>query len=162
MVETRRLLRQEHRNGTIWAAYLAGMTQEAIAETHGISQQRVSAIIQEVRESITPETRDDLIRREMDYLDKLRVQLNSMAEQELPPAFSTRGQILQDEFGRAVRDPSGRYAAIDRLIKLHERLAKLAGLDAPARADINMNDAAMAAADERAKLAVQRLSELGE
>lgn len=44
--------RLEGRNGQIWRAYLEGHTQEAIAERFGISQQRVSQIIEEVRESI--------------------------------------------------------------------------------------------------------------
>lgn len=40
------------RNGDVWRAYLLGRTQESIAEEYGISQQRVSQIISEVRESI--------------------------------------------------------------------------------------------------------------
>lgn len=50
MAETERL---EGRDGKIWDAYVGGATQEAIAVEHGISQQRVSQVIAEVRDSIT-------------------------------------------------------------------------------------------------------------
>lgn len=44
--------RLEGRAGVIWAAYVGGATQEAIAAEHGVSQQRVSQVLAEVRESI--------------------------------------------------------------------------------------------------------------
>jgi transcriptional regulator with XRE-family HTH domain len=47
------------RAGTIWQAYVGGLTQDAIAVEHGISQQRVSQILAEVRESIPDTDRAD-------------------------------------------------------------------------------------------------------
>lgn len=49
MAETERL---EGRDGKIWSSYVGGMSQDAIAVEHGISQQRVSQVLAEVRESI--------------------------------------------------------------------------------------------------------------
>lgn len=56
MAETERL---EGRDGRIWAAYVGGASQEAIAAEHGISQQRVSQVLAEVRESIGDAARTD-------------------------------------------------------------------------------------------------------
>lgn len=49
MAETERL---EGRDGAIWSAYVGGASQEAIAAEHGISQQRVSQVLAEVREGL--------------------------------------------------------------------------------------------------------------
>lgn len=56
MAETERL---EGRDGAIWSAYVAGSTQDAIAAEHGISQQRVSQVLAEVREGLSAEERLD-------------------------------------------------------------------------------------------------------
>lgn len=56
MAETERL---DGRDGKIWAAYVGGATQEAIAAEHGISQQRVSQVLAEVRDSIGDAARMD-------------------------------------------------------------------------------------------------------
>ncbi|MCX4973150.1 hypothetical protein [Streptomyces sp. NBC_00620] len=56
MAETERL---DGRDGKIWTAYVGGATQEAIAAEHGISQQRVSQVLAEVRDSIGEAVRMD-------------------------------------------------------------------------------------------------------
>ncbi|SBT91390.1 hypothetical protein GA0115233_103022 [Streptomyces sp. DI166] len=56
MAETERL---DGRDGAIWSAYVGGATQEAIAAEHGISQQRVSQVLAEVRDSIGDGARMD-------------------------------------------------------------------------------------------------------
>ncbi|MCZ4515692.1 hypothetical protein O3Q52_47820 [Streptomyces sp. ActVer] len=56
MAETERL---DGRDGKIWTAYVGGATQEAIAAEHGISQQRVSQVLAEVRDTIGDEARAD-------------------------------------------------------------------------------------------------------
>lgn len=56
MAETERL---DGRDGKIWCAYVSGVSQEAIAAEHGISQQRVSQVLAEVRDSIGDVARMD-------------------------------------------------------------------------------------------------------
>lgn len=51
--------RLEGRDGAIWSAYVGGATQEAIAAEHGISQQRVSQVLAEVRATIGDMARMD-------------------------------------------------------------------------------------------------------
>lgn len=68
MAEPERL---DGRNGAIWRAYLLGRTQEAIAEEHGISQQRVSQVLAEVRASIPDDARRDAALVDLERLDAL-------------------------------------------------------------------------------------------
>ena len=56
MAETERL---DGRDGKIWGSYVGGMSQDAIAAEHGISQQRVSQVLAEVRESLGDAERMD-------------------------------------------------------------------------------------------------------
>lgn len=65
--------RLEGRDGTIWQAYVGGATQEHIAVEHGISQQRVSQIIAEVRQSIPADGRADALLLDLERLDRLLV-----------------------------------------------------------------------------------------
>jgi hypothetical protein len=51
--------RLEGRDGQVWAAYVGGATQEAIARQHGVTQQRVSQILSEIRATIGDSARLD-------------------------------------------------------------------------------------------------------
>lgn len=125
------------RTGAIWQAYIRGATQEAIAAEHGISQQRVSQILAAVRESIPELDRAHLVQREAEFIDHLRTLALDLVDRPPIPAYSN-GKMIRMEDGTAAEDHSGRLAALDRAVKLHERLSKLHGLDAPAKADVSL------------------------
>lgn len=63
--------RLDGRDGHVWAAYIAGRTQERIATDHGISQQRVSQILAEVRATIPPTARTDAVLLAIERADAL-------------------------------------------------------------------------------------------
>lgn len=46
------------------------------------------------------------------------------------------GRIVRDEDGAPIRDPEMVLKALDRLIKIQERRAKLLGIDAPKRSEV--------------------------
>jgi hypothetical protein len=75
---------------------------------------------------------------------------------ELPPAYSN-GRPIVDEDGVIVRDAGPRMAALDRIVKVEDRLAKLLGLDAPVKADVTVNEQARQQAQDAAAQAVARL-----
>lgn len=153
MTERRRL---EGRDGRIWRAYLLGSTQSELAKDHGLSQQRVSEIIAQARAEI-PET--DLSEARKDHLDVMRVLTQTAAEimeMPLPPAYSN-GRPIVDENGVMVRDVSGRLSALDRIVKMQERVAKVMGLDAPVKADVTVTEQAGRKAAEAASEAMVRL-----
>jgi hypothetical protein len=120
------------RDGDIWQAYIRGTTQPALAKRHGISQQRISQIIAEARAAVTVEQKEDQIARSLDLIGELRRQMMALVDAVPIPAYSN-GRPVLDANGHGVDDHSGRLAAVDRVIKLEERAAKLLGLDAPAK-----------------------------
>ena len=147
------------RDGDIWRGYCSGKTQEALAREFGISQSRISQIINEVRASIPEVDKAQAFQRELDFLDVLRVQAIEIAN--MPAAPVTAGKdgdvVLDPETGAVVRDYAGKLSAMDRAVKMHERYAKLLGLEAPTKVDVTVQEqvqreAQAAAADALAML----------
>jgi hypothetical protein len=48
----------------------------------------------------------------------------------------SHGKVVEDPAGGPLEDSAPRLAAIDRLLRVEERIAKLMGLDAPTRSEI--------------------------
>lgn len=130
--------RLEGRNGKIWRDYCAGATQEALAEEHSLAQSRISQIIAQVRDSIPEEEIEERKKRHLGVLDEMSRLMYDQALAQPAPAFSPKGDILRDEDGDVVRDTGARMAAVDRLGRLLERQAKLLGMDAASKVDLNM------------------------
>jgi transcriptional regulator with XRE-family HTH domain len=126
-------IRLDGRNGEIWRKFCRGIKQEALAEEYGISQQRVSQIINAVRETITPEERIDLLKKETDLLEELRAEVLELWDKGPSPAYAANGRQLE-----GVEDHSGRLAALARAESLTARLHRLVGLDAPQKVDLNL------------------------
>ena len=103
--------RLDGRNGEIWRAYLFGKTQEAIAEEFELSQQRVSEVIREVRESLPETDANELRRADLERLDAM----------------------LPNNIMLAV---AGDKDAVNSVLKIMERRAKLLGLDAPTKQEV--------------------------
>jgi hypothetical protein len=116
----------------------------------------VSQIISEARSAI-PET--ELATAKTDHLDVMRTLAEVAAtvmEAPLPPAYSN-GRLMLDENGKPVLDAGPRLAALDRLIKINERVSKVLGLDAPVKADVTVAEAASRKTAEAAAAAMSRL-----
>lgn len=141
----------EGRTGEIWRLYVAGWTQEAMAEKFGITQGRISQIIAGVRAQIPEVDRTQLIQRELDFLDANRAMLAELAVAPLPPAFDQKGNVLMDPATKKpVRDASGRVAAIKAGLDVQAQMRKLLGLDQPLKVDATVTDAAAVRAAELA------------
>jgi transcriptional regulator with XRE-family HTH domain len=121
--------RLEGRNGAIWNHYLAGWTQERIAEQHGITQSRVSQIIQEVRESIPEEKRDHLITTEVDRLDRALAEAAAVLERD--HYIVNSGRLVEGPDGTLLLDDGPKLAAVDRILKVSAERRRLLGLDEP-------------------------------
>lgn len=102
MAEPERL---EGRNGAIWRLYLEGHTQESLAERYEVSQQRISQIISEVRESIPEVNRVAAALLDLERLDLLLTA-------SMPPALA------------------GDTKATAAVLRILERRAKALGTDA--------------------------------
>lgn len=148
MAETERL---DGRNGAIWRAYVLGRTQEAIAEEHSISQQRVSQVLAEVRASIPGDARTDAALVDLERLDVLlsgvmpaAVAGDTQATRAALAVLERRARMLRldldeplrisferhlDDQGQLVADALG--AALDALELTHEqRVAALGAAQA--------------------------------
>lgn len=97
--------RLDGRAGQIWSAYVGGSTQEAIAAEHGVSQQRISQVPAEVRESIGDAARMDAALLAQERADALLAAV-------WPAAMG------------------GDPRAVGAALRVLERLAKAAGTDA--------------------------------
>lgn len=92
MAETERL---EGRDGAIWTAYVGGASQEAIAGEHGISQQRVSQVLAEVRESIGDGARVDAALLAAERADALLAAIWQTAMAGDPKAVGAALRVLE-------------------------------------------------------------------
>ncbi len=148
--------RTEGRNGEIWRRYCLGATQTALAEEYGISNQRVSQIIAEVRATLPEVDLAERRARHLESLDYMRNELATLATAGPIPAYSN-GRPILDENGRMVMDHSGRLAAMREFRAFADREAKLLGLDQPVQVDVTVNEQAKAASRAAAADAMARL-----
>lgn len=109
------------RNGAIWQAYIRGATQESIARKFKISQQRVSDVIKQVRDNLPEETKNEIVTREVELLYLTRESVVELMEQ-----------------ARAGGEPKILLDAVDRLVRIGERQARLLGLDAATKVEANV------------------------
>lgn len=143
--------RLEGRNGRIWVEYCNGRTQEFLADKYGVSQQRISQIITEVRDSLGEEIRSETIAAEAELLRRVRAEIldEIYGAKPIPVTVGKDGEILKDpETGEVVRDHGGRLAGVAAADRITQRLHRLLGIDAPAKLDLNLNGE-----EERAKQA---------
>src|SRR5688572_24234488 len=151
--------RLEGRNGQLWRLYATGRTMESLAEEFSIDVSTVSRAIAAVRSSIPEADKAQAFQRELEFLDMLRAEAVEIARLPAAPVTAGKdGDIVTDpETGAVVRDYSGKLAAMDRAVKMHERYAKLLGLEAPAKVDLSVQEQTQQAAQAAAANALARL-----
>ena len=113
----RRLLALQ-RQRQVFQMRLAGATEYEIAKQLGVSQPAVSHMLTKARAELSKEVRLD------------QDQYHTIQLHDIFSALSVIRQKLTS------KDAGEQLAAIDRLNRLHERLARLEGLDAPAKTDV--------------------------
>lgn len=147
------------RNGLIWRDYCGGRTQAWLAAEYGISQARVSQIIQEVRDGLVDETREEQIQRSLEMLAELRAGALEVYRMAAAPVFVGKdGDVAYDpETGNVVRDHGGRMRALETAVKVDQRIAQLLGLDAAQKMDLAVSTGEVGAAEKLAQEASQRL-----
>jgi Mor transcription activator family len=137
------------RNGAIWREYCRGATQEALAEKYDLSNQRISQIIAEVRDSIPQLTRQELIQQEIDFLNDTR---NSIMQDvyDSNPAPVT---IREGDGWRYLKDPVTDEYVVDHTARLtaarvgldySKFMADVLGLKAATRIDLGPSEEAAA------------------
>lgn len=154
--------RYSERDLEMWEKHVRGRTQTQLAREYGITQAEVSRRLKVVRESFGTETRDALLQREYQHLERTRSEILELWD--APPAPVTVGKdgtVLIDPIsGEVVRDHGGRLAAVEVARKYTERMHKLLGLDAAVKVEGTVSGSA--AMEELAAGAARRLVEASE
>jgi hypothetical protein len=120
------------RNKLIWTAYAIGTPVASIASAHGLSEARVYEVIHQVAATIPEETRDQIAKMRRSSIDLMRERVAEIMSQPPKRMYAPNGKQLPE------LDYSEILQAIDRGIKLDERLARLSGTDAPARSQTEL------------------------
>ncbi|WP_329592139.1 hypothetical protein OG195_27320 [Streptomyces sp. NBC_01362] len=130
-----------------------GWTYQRIADTLGWANKGDAhhAVSKVLRDTVQ-EAGDDLRSLELTRLDALYVAATEVLERE--HVTVSNGRVV-DLHGAPIPDDGPVLAAIDRLLKIQERRARLLGLDAPVKRDISLTD-------ERAAAIEALVEELGE
>jgi transcriptional regulator with XRE-family HTH domain len=131
--------RLDGRNGRIWGRYLAGWSQARIAEEFSLSQQHVSDILREVRASIPPEERQNLVTTEVERLDRALAEAVAVLERD--HYIVNSGNLVAGPDGELLLDDGPKLAALDRMLKVSAERRKLLGLDAPTEVTATVNTA---------------------
>lgn len=107
-----------------------GLTFQQIADRLGYGHRDLArraverALLATVRESA-----DELRTLELDRLDRLWAEAWAVLKADHPTV--SHGQVVRDDAGAVVVDWRPTLAAIDRLLRVMDRRARLLGLDAP-------------------------------
>lgn len=123
------------RNGDIWRGYLDGVSQEALATQHGVSQQRISQIIAEVRASIPAPVIADIMQDEAERVAALYAETMKIMRARHPVVSLQRAEVVTLADGTPLEDAGPKLAAINTALRIHERVAKALGTDAATKVD---------------------------
>lgn len=110
------------------------MTYQQIADALGYGDKGTAyRAVQRGLAAIVQEPAAELLRLELEQLDYMAQQVIKVLERR--HVSVSHGQIVYHG-GKPVRDDGPVLAAVDRLLKIQERRAKLLGLDAPKRLEV--------------------------
>lgn len=116
-------LAREHRALTLRRE---GRSYDEIAEQFGVTRQRIGQIVQRARRRAVVEVARDIICDELARLDVMWVE--AMRQLKLDHVVVQGGKVVED-----VVDEGAKLAALDRLLRIQDRRAKLLGLDQPTK-----------------------------
>jgi predicted transcriptional regulator len=129
-----------------------GLTYRQIAEQLGLAGPgKAHEAVKRVLKETVQEAADDLRMVELERLDQMYQAALKVLESEHYAVSHGRVIYLEDG-GPPLTDNGPVLQAIDRLLKVQERRAKLLGLDAPTKANVTVSDAMT---EEISRLAAQ-------
>jgi hypothetical protein len=124
---------------TIWRAYCQGRSQAKLAREFNRSQQAISQAIARHRATITDETRDEIIKREVALLTTIRDEVLELwrTTNGVPVTAGKDGKyVIDPDTHEVARDHTGRIAALRAADMYTDRLARIVGTYAATRIDL--------------------------
>lgn len=115
---------------------------EALAEKYGVTKSRVHEIIQQVRNDVPQQDRLEVIREQIDWLRETRRSIMELWDHNGAPVTAGKdGTLVYDpDTNELVRDHTGRLNAAKVALQFSEREAKLLGLDAAQKVELNQGE----------------------
>lgn len=140
MARSRRTIAQIDKDARAVELRRRHLNYRQIARELGMSTSTAYEAVQRGLADTIAETNDEVRRQELERLDDLaRASLRVLAA---PHLVVSQGRVARHpDTGEALVDSGPVLAAIDRLLKIQERRAKLLGLDAPSKVEVLTMDA---------------------
>lgn len=110
-------------------------TYQQIAAELGMSQSAAHAAVKRVLQETVQEPAEDLRKLELDRLDDMAQVVTKVLEKHHITVSNGKVVYLGD---KPLEDNAPILAAVDRLLKIQERRAKLLGLDIPVKQEVNV------------------------
>jgi len=118
------------------------MTYQSIGDHFGVTRQAAFAMVQRAIADIPKEGAEEVVRLEIEKLNFLERKLYEIMTKE-HVAFGASGKVVTLD-GVPVEDDSPVMKAIDGLLKVADRRAKLLGLNAPTKHEVITLDSVQA------------------
>lgn len=116
----------------------SGLSYESIAQRQGCSISTAHSRVQRALKAVVQEAGSELRDLELQRLDLLwRVAQGEMLREH--PVVN-QGRVIRGEDGEPLKDAMPRLAALNALLKIQDRRAKLMGLDAAVKADVRVSN----------------------
>lgn len=115
-----------------------GLSYYAIAKRVDRSEATVRQAITKRMRDVVEEPAAELRSLELARLDTLWQQALAIMAAQHP--LVSNGRVIRDDSGQPMLDDMPKLAAIDRLLRIQDRRAKLMGLDAQVKVDLRVSD----------------------
>jgi hypothetical protein len=131
---------------------LAGATLAQVGQQLGVSESRACRIVQDALDQTVREPADELRKLEVARLDQLWVEVTKILRRRHLLISGGTVVLHPENDEQPLEDDAPALHAVDRLVRIMERRARLLGLDAPTKVSILSDEdkAAIVEAMERA------------
>lgn len=113
---------------------LRGLSDRAAAQQMGVSHTTIQRWVKDEADSRVLPLADELRKVQLERLGEMR--LKALEVLERFHVVVSHGKVIRDDDDVPLEDDGPVLAAIDRLLRVEERIARLVGLDAPTRSEI--------------------------
>ncbi len=147
------------RDERVWAKWVSGKNSRVIAIEEDLTKRQIEAILSRMKKVVEESmpTVDEFRTMIVEGTRNVLVRMTEVMEAPPAPAYSNGRPIIDERTGETALDYSARLNAADRVLRAHERLAKIVGVEAPTEANITVIAQAESLASVAAREALARL-----
>lgn len=148
-------------NERVWAKWVSGKNARVIAIEEDLTSRQVESILSKMKKVVEESmpTVDEFRTMIVEGTRQVLTRMTEVMEAPPAPAYSNGRPIIDERTGETALDYSARLNAADRVLRAHERLAKIVGVEAPTEANITVIAQAESLASVAAREALARLQQ---